>query len=300
MGQPDSSSVKLTAFLSEPLTLFVLVAAVIFALDALRGGPELEDPNAADEVTVAVNQQLTTIVVSDAIVAQIVDDFRWLEGALPTSEQTSQLVRNWLDEELVFREAIVNEMYMNDGKMREHFVEKIRLMWAGVPDDPTEMELLTYYMDNLSEYYSEPRVSFTQIFYTEEPNDPAEILTSLQKGEQVEGDRYWLGDTMNNYAESILRTSFGGDFYSALTSASTDEWFGPLASPRGFHFVKVTAGMDAAPLAYENIRLRVAQDWLNAENFARVRERTAELNDRYTIIVETDAVTADDLERQHD
>jgi len=276
-------------FITEPLTAFVLIAAGIFALDAVQ--PEHEFMEGSESPAAAFSPSLpdlNTIVINQKMVSDIEEDFRWLHGTMPSAEETTQLVRRWIDEELVFREALAQQMYLTDGKMRGHFVEKVRLLWAGVPDDPTEMQLLDYYLDNLDEYHAEPRMSFTQVFYEQLPEDATEVLARLRAGEVVAGERYWLGDTMDNYAESILRTSFGGDFYNALAQAPLQQWIGPVESVRGFHFLQVSAMVQPEPLAYGDIRDRVAKDWLNAESFRRIAEQTAELEKRFLIVIEPD------------
>jgi hypothetical protein len=275
-------------FITEPLTVFVVIAAGIFVLDAVRPAQLMEDSVSPAVAFNLSSQELNTIVINRKMISDIEEDFRWLNGTMPSAEETAQLLRRWINEELVFREALAQQMYLTDGKMRAHFVEKVRLLWAGVPDDPSEMQLLDYYLDNLDEYHAEPRLSFTQVFYEQLPEDAAKLLVRLRGGEVVAGERYWLGDTMDNYAESILRTSFGGDFYNTLAQAPLQQWIGPVESVRGFHFLRLRSMVQPEPLAYGNIRDRVAKDWLNAESFRRITEQTAELEKRFVIVMEPD------------
>lgn len=282
----DKGQVLSGRWLHEPLIVFLLIAAGIFAWDALRAGGAAESVD-TEPVMSGSSVDLGTIHVTDDIRDILVEEFTWLEGREPNAEERAALVDDWLRDEIIFRTALIRDMHLNDGKMREHLIEKIRLLWAGTVSAPSENELLDYYADHLERYYSEPRISFDHVFYSDEPETSAEILSSLRSGEIVEGDEnFWLGTKMNNYARSILKSTFGGDFYGRLKGVSINEWTGPLRSPRGYHYVRVTEKKPAAPLAYRNIRDRIRNDWEVSQLTGRIDERTDRLRDSFTIIRE--------------
>lgn len=275
----------LKAIIKEPITLFAVASVGIFALDAWRSGQAEERP----EVTVA---QLGTsvdrsIVVTEGIIAALEEEFAWLEGRAPTAEESEALVSDWLSDEIVFREAVARQMHMNDGKVREHLIEKVHLLWAGTPPEPSDEQLLKYYVDNMDEYYAEAKISFDQVFYQTEPGKPDEILARLKAGEHIEGDRYWLGDNMEDYAESILKTSFGGEFYNTLVQAPRGEWIGPLSSPRGFHYVRVAGVKQPEPIPFELLQERIANDWITSEQLKRVGEQTRLIQEKFDVVIES-------------
>ncbi len=265
--------------LREPIVLFALVAAGIFALDAWRGGGSEE----AAAVAAAAQPALDTIVVDAALVQALQEEYAWLEGVPPGTDDTELLVQEWIDDELVFRYALREGLHLSDAKMREHLIEKVRLLWAGNAEPADDRTLLDYYMNNLDRYQAEPRISFVQSFFEQAPADPAAVLATLNGGGTVQDDGYWMGSVMDGYAESILRTSFGGAFFLALQDAPLDTWIGPLQSPRGTHFVKVTARSPAAPLAFADIHERVASDYADQQLLDRVAARTALLREEFTL-----------------
>jgi len=272
----------------EPLGIFTLVAIGIFVLDALRSGGaayavamDAATPVAA--LTPATSE-LGSIVVDDALVASLQEEYAWLEGSEPTPEITGQLVEEWISDELVFRHALLEQMHISDAKLREHLIEKVRLLWAGSAEPADDRALLAFYMENLGRYRAEPRVSFEQVFFEAVPEDPAALLATLNAGGTVEDDGYWMGDVMDHYAESILKTSFGGSFYNALQDAPLDTWTGPLASPRGTHFVKVTERLPSHPLAFADIHDRVASDYESQQLLDRVAAQTLALRDGFRIV----------------
>jgi len=273
---------KAKKFLKEPLSIFVLVAVFIFAYDAWFGG----DEEGISSVS-AFGMPDNTLVVDDNIVALLQENFLWLEGRQPSDGETQRLLDLWIDEELLFREALAMQMHMNDGKMRAHLIEKVRMLWAGAPEPTDEADLLNFYMENMDEYYTERTASFSQVYFQELPADPESVLVRLQAGEVMAGDDYWLGNELNSYSESILRTSFGGAFFNELLEAPEGDWVGPLESARGFHYAKVTAIGEPALIAYRDIRDRISMDWADRQRRDAVRQRTEAVKKRFSIVMET-------------
>lgn len=277
-----SGMAKLVQWLREPLSSFLLITLAIFAYDALREQPQ-EDSERLEVAAAMPADDLAEIVVSEELVAGLEDEFFWLQGRQPDAAEVQDLVSEWVRDEMIFRHALSQNLHRGDAKMREHLIEKLSLLWAGMPDEPDDVGMLGYYMDNIARYYAEPRVSFTQVFYEQLPPDAEDILARLNAGEQIAGEGYWMGDVMRDYGESIMRTSFGGEFYQALTAALPDAWIGPLESPRGYHFVRLDGTRDAAPLKFEQVYEQVRMDMMGAEQNRRIEEQLTRISSQFAV-----------------
>lgn len=273
---------SLNTLLKEPLTVFFAIAAVIFLLDMLRADPEEEVFESAQNESQQVN--LARIEISDNLERALTEEFTWLSGRAPTAEEAAELVDEWLQEEMIFRHTLLTGQHLNDGKVREHMIEKVSLLWAGLPDDPSDAQMLQHYMDNIDYYYSEPKASFAQVFFNQLPENSDEILARLNAGEEITGDVYWLGSLIEGYAESVLRANFGGDFYQTVASAEQQRWIGPLRSPRGYHFINISEVTPALPLKFEDIYLRVRQSWLDAEQRRLISEQVDQLRPQFDVV----------------
>jgi peptidyl-prolyl cis-trans isomerase C len=271
---------KSRKLLTEPLSIFVLVAVVIFAYNAWSGSSDASDASDA----VAANDR-DVVVIDDATVAMLQENYAWLEGRRPTDAETQILISQWVDEEVLFREALAQQMHLSDSKMRAHLVEKVRMLWAGSPEPVDEAELLDFYMENMESYYTEPTLSFSQVYFEELTSDAAHVLSTLQAGEVVDGEPFWLGKNLNSYSESILRSSFGGEFYEALKAAPVDQWVGPVESVRGFHFARVSNKGEPELMPYQAVRERLDQDWSAYHRRQNVSVRTETVKERFTIVV---------------
>lgn len=264
-------------FLTEPLSVFVLVAVAIFGYNAWSSSSDASDAQAAGNNDV--------VVIDDATVMMLQENFAWLEGRRPSDAETQILISQWIDEEILFREALAQQMHLSDSKMRAHLIEKVRMLWAGSPAPVDEAELLDFYMENMESYYTEPTLSFTQVYFDELPVDANDILSALQAGETVEGNPFWLGKNLNSYSESILRSSFGGGFYEELKAAPLNEWIGPVESARGHHFALVTRKGESELMPYQAVRDRLDQDWADYHRRQNVSSRTETVKNRFTIVM---------------
>src|SRR5690606_29886858 len=264
---------------SEPTVIFLLLAVAIFAYDALVSAK----PTSADLEHDGASR---TVVVTDAIQSALESDFEWLYGRPPNEDERRLLVRQWIDEEVVFRKALAEGLHLSDSKVRSHLVDKLRLLWGGTPEPPDEAELFEFYVENIEDYYSETRISFDQFFFAARPERPGEIRARLAAGERIVGDSHWLGSRLDRYAESVLRTTFGGAFYERLLSSAPEEWIGPLESPRGYHFVRVIEVTKPQPIPYAELRERLTMDYVSAVREERIAAKVAELRDGYEIVIE--------------
>lgn len=285
VDQKNTGSNRFKKFAEEPLTLFTAVAVGIFVYDAWFA--DYYDAPAEAYTVISESSVNDTVTVNDLVVEGLVENFTWMEGRAPTAQEKEQMIEFWVNEEVLFREALSQQMHLSDGKMRSHLIEKVRMIWAGSPEPESEADLLDHYLDNIEEYYTEPRVGFAQVFFQSKPENAAELLQELQAGGAVVGDNFWLGDTINGYAESILRSSFGGAFYMALESAPKGKWIGPLESPRGYHFVNVNDISESEVLPYAEVRYRVERDWIFSQRARAVSAHTEELKQGFTIVMET-------------
>ena len=267
---------------NEPIVIFVLLTVAIFAIDAFTPEPE----QSTNLQAVAINApatDLSIIEVPDSLVASLQEEFTWLQGRQPDPDETETLVADWVQDEMIFRHALSQDLHRGDSKVREQLVQKISLLWAGMPAEPDQDEVLAYYMDNIERYYAEPQVSFSQVFFEQPPQDAADIVRRLRSGERIAGDGFWTGDEINGYGESIMRTSFGGEFYTALLESPFERWVGPLRSARGFHFINLHEITEPAPLAFAEIYNRVRSDVIGSQQARRIEAQLELIETGFTV-----------------
>jgi len=259
----------LARVIRDPLFVFVVAGVVLFAAYAAL------QSRGAEPVRLSATTR-----------AALIADFETLTGRPAVAGDIARIEREYVTDELLFRDAIDSGLHLTDGEVRRLLVEKMRLRVTGLLPDPTDEQLVDHYAENLDRYRSEPAVSFEQVYFRSRPPDAAKVLAQLQGGEAIEGEPFPQGRSFPRYGRSILRGMFGQSFVDALWSAPLGGWSGPLESPQGWHYVRPTERLPQSLLAFDEVRSQVENDYLVAQIQQAVDRRVAELEQRYEVILE--------------
>ena len=123
--------------LREPLTHFLLLGAALFAVSATLVNGTGSEPG--------------KIIVSQARIEHLATGFAltWLRA--PTAEELEGLVRNYVREEVYYREAMAMGLDRDDSSIRRRLQQKLELASQNMADlmQPTDEELRAFLQDHL-------------------------------------------------------------------------------------------------------------------------------------------------------
>ena len=150
--------------LREPLLHFLIAGSLLFGgyewLNRAAPAPETEGP----------------VRIGDGEVRWLRETFanQWRRG--PTGEEMNDLVATLVEEELLAREARGLGLDQNDTIVRRRLAQKLTFLVEDTSRiaDPSEDELRRFYVEHATRYRTEPRVSFTHIFFSPERRPQAE------------------------------------------------------------------------------------------------------------------------------
>ncbi|MBV2150743.1 peptidyl-prolyl cis-trans isomerase [Sphingobium sp. AS12] len=270
MAAPSARAPRLRVMagkaIRDPLVAFMAVGVALF------GGYHIIE-----------REQKPPVIFTPQVEQAMVGEYETLVGRPATAADKARIKRDYLAEELLFREAIDRNMHLTDGETRKRLVDKVRYLIAGAPPEPTDEQLVNHYSDNLAQYRAEPRTSFTQIYRAQKPADAALLLAQLNAGETIAGDDFWLGRAFPLYGDSMVRGIFGQPFVATLKTAPEGRWFGPVRSPRGWHFVRKSESIASAMIPFPAIRDQVRQDYMIAHSNAAIDKALAGLKEKYDV-----------------
>ena len=271
--------------LREPLVHFLLLGAALFALDAgLR-------PAAAPVAS-------TEIVVSEARIASLAQNFRRTWQRPPTKEELDGLVESFVKEEVLVREALALGLDRDDAIIRRRLQQKMEFVSeeAAASVQPTDEDLARYLAANADAFRVEARVSFTQVYL--DPRRRAATLAADAKRllEALNGarppDHAQLGDRLlllepgyGNAPQAEVARLFGADFAEALVKQPVGQWTGPIASGYGAHLVRVDALVPGGTPKLDEVRPLVEREWANARRQELGKAFYDRLRAKYTIKV---------------
>lgn len=271
-------------WLQEPLLHFLLLGLAIFGVYGVLG-PD-ESPR-------------SSIVVTEGIVNGQVESFSrtWLRP--PTPQEVDELIREYVREEVYYREGMALGLDRDDTVIRRRLKQKLEFVAeaAGTATEPTDDELQAYLDRRPDDYRIDARVSFVHVFFsTERRGDGAARDASRLAAELGESstavDPATLGDpTMieRQFVDVPLRdvaAQFGDAFATRLAELPRGQWQGPVESAYGVHVVRVSERTDGRAPELDEVRDVLRRDWLNERRIEANEDYYQSLLKRYSVTVE--------------
>jgi hypothetical protein len=275
----------LKAFAREPLVHFLLLGALLFALDAwLRPAAATRAP--------------TEIVVSEARIQAIVQNFTRTWQRPPTRDELDGLIESFVREEVMVREALALGLDRDDAIIRRRLQQKVEFVseQGAALARPTDDELRAYLAAHPDAFAVEPRITFEQITLdparrADSAGDARRLLEQLNRpGSRADasslGDRLLLLEP--RYAGAPQREVarlFGADFAAALVQQPVGRWVGPVKSGYGLHLVRVDALEPGGAPALDDVRPLVERELTNARRQELAKALYDRLRAKYTVTV---------------
>jgi hypothetical protein len=261
---------KLPGFVREPLLHFVLLGALLFAVDQLLIN-RFDDPH--------------TIVIGAEVDKEARGVFKASRGREPSAEELAALRRVWLDNEVLYREGLSLQVDKGDPAIRERVIFKaLSVVDANVKLPPYDDKLLREWFERHHDKYGEPaRYDFQEAALAEDNSEGAvrafvAALNGGLPGDAKAGLRVFKGRPHGNLVQS-----YGADFAKDLEGTPPGEWRA-LKTRDGWRAMRLDAVTPAKPASFEAQRNAVLQDWtddtLAEQRSAAVRAMAKKYNIR--------------------
>jgi len=256
--------------LREPLLHFAVAGALLFGAHAvLNRGNEGGDPDRIIRVT---DRELAWLAETSA---------RQFQRS-PSEEDLCGLIAEYVQEEMLAREARRLELDRDDTVVRRRLAQKLTFLMedTSVLSDPPEAELRRLYDAQPERFVARTRSSFMQVYFSSDRRgertaaDAAVALERLRARQSVEvaatmGDVSLMPAELSDADPSAIEAQFGPQFAQAVSALPAGDWQGPIASDFGLHLVKVNRRETAAARPFAAVRAELADEW------RREREATA-------------------------
>jgi peptidyl-prolyl cis-trans isomerase C len=264
--------------LGEPLFHFFLIGGALFALHR----------------QLAPSRSGQRLRVTAQLRAGLRADFQRRSGAPPSAAEEQALVDRYVDQEVLYREALALGLDRGDVIVRRRLVQKLELLLEELDPvpEPDDRALERWLQAHPARYASGPRRSFEQVFVAAGPKgvDPVKraeaIRQRLLAGAQPagQGDPFLGGRAFREQSERTVASRFGAPFAAALWTQAPGTWSAPLRSAYGLHLVRVEADRPQGP-AFDEARGQLRRDLLADERARRDRLALERLRARYQIEV---------------
>lgn len=266
--------------LKEPLLHFLALGVLIY----FAYGWLSKDQREAGEIVVTRGQQEHLATVFSRT---------WQRP--PTPQEFEALLRDFLREEIAFREGMAMGLDQGDTIIRRRMRQKLELLTEDIVglSDPTEEQLAEYLQENPATFRVEPRLSLRQIYISRDrrgesaEQDAQDLLERLENEPDMDwqtlGDPLPLGESFDRVRLGEVEGLFGQEFAAELAQLERGVWSGPVESGYGLHLVTVDHFEPSRNPDLDEVRDRVRTEWFAERRLIATDELYKRLAEKYTI-----------------
>ena len=270
--------------LAEPLVHFLLLGAAIFAVFSLVSARDRAPRDA--------------VVVSAGKIEHLEALFERTWQRPPTRGDLEGLVRDFVREEVAYREGMAAGLDRDDTIIRRRLRQKVEFLAEDFTSqaDPSDSELAAYLAAHPADFRVEPRLTFRQVYFDPERRgdeldaDLGALLLELNDDPALDaaaqGDAILLTHGQPDVSLRDIADLFGTQFAGAVTELQPGPWQGPIESGYGVHLVRVDARSEGRVPELDEVRAAVRREWDNVQRGEALEELYRELLSRYEIRIE--------------
>ncbi len=140
-------------FFREPLVHFLAIGAAIFVLYGFMGQQNVEEQERA-------------ITITAGEIGWLTDTWKKRWNRPPTPEEREGIIKQYLQEMILYREAVAMGLDKDDTVIRRRLAQKLEFLANDLisPQPPTEDELHTYFEAHMARYQPPDLITMTHVF----------------------------------------------------------------------------------------------------------------------------------------
>jgi peptidyl-prolyl cis-trans isomerase C len=269
----------------EPLLQFLILGALIFAMAHV-----VQSEREAAQRQIVVDAQLQR---------RIVEVNQTQSGITPGAAQLDRLVEDYIDDEVMYREAMRMGLDRDDEIVRRRLIQKVRFLQRDLATAPKpgESELRAYYSAHPELFAAPASVGFEQLYFSADrggwPEAEARARHARDRVTRLPATSTEPGlDDAFPFqipAENLTRVDAGrlfGDtaIVDALFSTPEGQWSGPVRSAYGWHLIRVGRRRLSSVASFAQAREQVEAAYMQEQMKAAEERELQALRARYEIV----------------
>jgi hypothetical protein len=273
--------------LREPLLHFLVAGMILFVFWGYWG--DNSEPDSEQ------------IIVGSAEIERIEDTWKTQWRREPTEEELESLIERFIEEEVLYREALAMGLEKEDTIIRRRLAQKMQFLIQDIADQsqPDEAELNVFFEESQEQFREPARISFTHIYFNQDQpkntglRDAGEALVKLQSSAleraPEQGDPFMLNHDYAKITQRETAKLFGKTFAEELFTLTPGPWQGPIRSGYGIHLVRVVDYIPSRIPEFSEVAEQVRQGYINMRRQKANEEAIKALMDRYEIVIDVNA-----------
>lgn len=239
------SSGTLTRLLREPILHFAFAAGALFLLEHYFVAP-----------------QKPQIVVGQETIDYLIRQQEELQLRTLSDSERTDLINNYIDEEILYAEAYRHGLDRGDARMRRNMILKMRAFLGTDVTEPSAQELRKWFDDNPSRFATAEHWS---------------VEVRIEEGES---------QTLYGLSQRELVLALGPEATEAIQDTDMSTWFGPVDTHQGQMQIQVTEYTPSQVRSFESVEPYLAAEWHLDQGVRRLNSAIQEIKENYDVIVE--------------
>ena len=284
----------LKTLLRDPLSHFLIIGLAIYSLvNALNP----TSGSSQNDVVRVSNEKLITLMQQRD---QVFDNALYNEKFKSISvKRKDTLVKQYVEQEVLYREAIKFGLNQNDVVQQRRLVQKMKYFLQDLSSSGEalrEHQIRQYFDTNKDRYLVPEQISFTHLFFKTEPNKPAAAFARAERSlKELSGSQTSAsGDHFPYHKNYIVKTQaqisrhFGSDFSASVFKLGQDQlgWQGPFESAYGWHLVEIKSHSQAFIPDLTQVFKQVSDDAQREALALSQQQQIEQLVAQYKIVIE--------------
>jgi hypothetical protein len=275
----------LNKIIKEPLVHFLIIGAIAFALYSFVKGSYVDKDYA--------------IQISKSEVEAMINKWMAQLKRPPTKEEVDIFLEDYVQREILFREAKSMGLDKNDMVIKNRMLQKIDFLTNDllVTASPTDAEALKYFNDNLEKYTIPRKIDFIHIFFNLDKRNfddakqtALDVKKNLNKSSSIpnnyfeKGDLFILPYEFYDLSKDEVSNKFGrSELSENLFGLEEKEWSGPYLSSYGMHLVYVSDKKSQGTLKFEDVKSDIKDLLIKNKRRDTKKRIISELKKKYDI-----------------
>lgn len=260
---------KLSQLIRDPITIFIICGVLVFVF-----------------YEYTVKDRRPNIFLSKEAQTQLIEGYEAVTGEQAGKNELADIIQGYFMDELFFQEAIEQNLHLSDPSTRSSLIEIMHYRISQTIEDASDEELISYYANNITNYYAETTYSFKHVFFASLPDKAENYKALLNNGNILKGDNFVHGNEFKGMTLGLLSGVFGKSFTTNLQQLSVNKWQGPVNSNYGVHFVLLLNKQAPYVLPFSVVKLRVAEDYRQNKGDLAIMAKYNELKAKYETTLE--------------
>ena len=236
------------------------------------------------------NDDIKSIYISDEEIKSLISAWESQVGRAPTEDEISRIINNLVEEEILYREALLLGLNEDDRIIKRRLAQKISfLKQESLPNKPKRKDLNAFFKRNKDKYYVEPVYSFTHLFFSSDDNSQSRSQSAFNQVPDnilnVKSDPFFLGKNFADINLKEIENEFGNNFNIHFKESNLNKWSGPYASSFGHHIIFIN---NYRPGFYPPIDVvidKVELDLLAEKKDGAISNFIEDVRSEYTVII---------------